>query len=1062
MSKITSPYGKPLKGISNNSSASGGDTAAAVITAISSGSITMNNIEIAGGTINNVTIGIDGGGPINATTITTGAPTGVGYDVIFYGDTVGEYASWTASLGLWTVSGDILTYGITDLGNIRIAGNTISSTNINGDIILDPSGTGCFVVNSCIDQNSTSGDVSFNVTNGVFDAISSGNVGLTSTAGEFNIISQQEGSLVSNNGDIVIASGASKITSLITNISTGSSPTITTSSQHNLEVGDNLRFSSTNSAPIINGDYSVTQVLDSTRFKITPGFVVTSSGTSGFFTKNTDIYLNSAGNINIPYDVKLTFGSDSNYLLTTNSPLDEFSLVSASDINLTPGINGDINIPSNIGLTFGSDSHKIEGSGSGIQVTSSNVSFTDPILKLDSSTPLSNNGKDKGIEFNYYDTSQKLGWFGYDNSTDSFTFFKSATNTSEVISGTLGNASFATGNFTSLIGGNISSSQIDTCNINCSGLLTLNGGLGIKLNAPSGQSIIIPQGTFLKFGETGSPASVIYKEASGNDLVIQSQSQIFLTPASGSDVILPTLSGLVLNGENGSQNIKSISSTEMTISSSSFLNLSQISGGVRLNEGLPLILNQNETTKISGDSSGNLLVNAENSINLLPSSGQVTIPVSKRIELGSPTSYIGSTSTNVVVLNTPGTFTSSSGGNTTISSSSADINLSPYGSVILPETKALQFGDPTEYITSSSSGNLTYASSGSQNINSGSSINLSPSSFVSIPYTKPLQFGSSSESISGTSGNLLLTAGTTTTSGNLTVNGGNTSIHSSLVTFDDPILTLGLGVVDNKDRGIEYRYSTKLGYFGMDDTDKTFMYIPDAVNTGEVISGALGNVKFGSGSFTGLNLNGGNITQVNTLSSSGQLTIQPGSGSDLVLAVDSGRNVSIPVNVDLLFGGETNKIYSDGTDLHIVDSLVVDGGTVINGDLTVTGNINITGGTTVNLTVQRFSVSGGSSQSPNSSSNATFITVNSSGIATGVLPEANIDGFLKNICISSLSTGGSYELLFPTGRLLDPGTGTTVAKKMIFDCPGQSVQLLWDNSSGFYIITQGGAEVVLA
>jgi hypothetical protein len=181
-----------------------------------------------------------------------------------------------------------------------------------------------------------------------------------------------------------------------------------------------------------------------------------------------------------------------------------------------------------------------------------------------------------------------------------------------------------------------------------------------------------------------------------------------------------------------------------------------------------------------------------------------------------------------------------------------------------------------------------------------------------------------------------------------------------------------------------------------------------------------------------------------------------------VLAVDSGRNVSIPVNVDLLFGGETNKIYSDGTDLHIVDSLVVDGGTVINGDLTVTGNINITGGTTVNLTVQRFSVSGGSSQSPNSSSNATFITVNSSGVATGVLPAANIDGFLKNICISSLSTGGSYELLFPTGRLLDPGTGTTVAKKMIFDCPGQSVQLLWDNSSGFYIITQGGAEVVLA
>jgi hypothetical protein len=732
-----------------------------------------------------------------------------------------------------------------------------------------------------------------------------------------------------------------------------------------------------------------------------------------------------------------------------------------------------------VGLTFGNDSTKIEGdgtdlsiSGTRLNIQSTNVVFTDPILKLDNATPLVNNLKDKGIEFNYYDTASKLGWFGYDNSADTFSFYKNATNSSEIISGTLGNATFATGNFTSInvTGGGISVSQIDTCNLYCNGLMTITGTLGIKLNTPSGQNITIPQGTILRFGESGTPVTSIFKEASGNDLVIQSQAHIFLTPGStSSDVILPSLSGLVLNGEGGSQYIKSISSTELEIKSSSFLNLKQVSGGVRLTEGLPLIFNQNETTKITADGGGNMLVNSENSINLLPSSGHITIPISKRLELGSSTSYIGSTALNAVILTTPGTINSSSAGATTITSSDSDINLSPSGSVILPVSKPLQLGTSNQTITGDTSGNVNYTSSGIQSISStASSINLSPSTSVNIPYTKPLQFGSLSEAISGTSGNLLLTAGTTTTTGNFIVNGNITTFNSNTVTFDDPILTIGGETTsfsdNNKDRGIEFNYfnvTSKLGYFGMDDTDQTFMYVPDGTNTSEVISGALGNVKFAGGSFSSLNLNNGTISNVNTISSANALTIQPGSGQDLNLSLSSGSNVSIPVNVDLLFGGETNKIYSDGTDLHIVDSLAVDGDTVINGDLTITGNVNIAGGQTTNLTVDRISVMGGVNANVGSGSNLTLISVTSSGIATGTMTQGNFDGFLKQICISSILNGGTYELLFPTGRLLDPGTGGLAAKKLIFDIPGQSVQLVWDNSLFAYIMTTGGCQVIL-
>jgi hypothetical protein len=1078
MSKVKS-LSKSLKGISNSTGSTREEIVPYVVNSISNGSSPLDFVDITGGTINNVIIGNDGPGPINTTTIISGAPDGTGYDVIFYGDTVGEYASWNASLGLWTISGDLYTTGISDLGNIRISGNTISSTNANGDIILDPSGTGCLLINSCIEQNSTSGDVSFNVVNGVFDATSTGSTSLISTSGEFNISSKEEGYLTSTNGDITISTGSSKVTSIITNISTGTSPIVTTSLINNLEVGDSIKFIGTNSVPNLDGNYTVSSLIDNFRFRVTPGFNVTGSGNTGSFTKDTDIYLTASNNINIPYDVKLTFGSDTNYLIDTVSPLNEMSIVSGSDINITPGVNGDINIPSNVGITFGSDSRKIESdgtnltiSGSTLQIDSTNVVFTDPILKLDRDVPISNNLKDKGIEFNYYDTTSKLGWFGYDNSADTFSFYKNATNTGEVISGTLGNATFATGNFTNLniTSGSVTTPQIDTCNLFCNGLMTITGNLGIRLNAPSGQSVTIPQGTFLKFGDVGSPVTSIYKEASGTDLVIQSQSHIFLTPgSSASDVILPNLSGLVLNGENGSQYIKSISSTEMEIKSSSFLNLKQVSGGVRLTEGLPLIFNQNETTKILGDGAGNMLVNAENSINLIPSGGQVSIPLGKHLQLGSSTSYIGSSTLNNVVLSTPGTFSSTTAGNTNITSSSGDINLSPSGSVIIPVNKPLQLGNATQNIRSDPSGNMLYTSSGSQSITStGSSINLSPSTSVNIPYSKPLQFGSSSENITGTAGNLTLTSNLTTTSGNLTVNGAVTTINSSTVTIDDPIITIGgsTNISDNnKDRGVEFNYfngTSKLGYFGMDDTDQTFMYVPDAVNTSEVISGALGNVKFAGGSFTSLNLNNGSISSVNSIASNNNLTIQPGSGNDLNFSLSSGSNINIPVNVDLLFGGETNKIYSDGTDLHIVDSLVVDGGTTINGDLTVTGSINIAGGQTTNFTVQRFSVIGGGAQNPNSSSNITFITVSSSGVATGTIPIATIDGFIKQICISSLINGGTYELLFPTGRLLDPGTGGLAAKKLIFDMPGQAVQLVWDNVLSAYIMTSGGCQVILA
>ena len=91
-----------------------------------------------------------------------------------------------------------------------------------------------------------------------------------------------------------------------------------------------------------------------------------------------------------------------------------------------------------------------------------------------------------------------------------------------------------------------------------------------------------------------------------------------------------------------------------------------------------------------------------------------------------------------------------------------------------------------------------------------------------------------------------------TVKGDLQVDGTTTTVNSTTVTIDDPIFTLGgdgAGLDDAKDRGIEFKWNSggaKVGFFGMDDGDNTFMYIPDASVSSEAYSGTLGNAKFGS------------------------------------------------------------------------------------------------------------------------------------------------------------------------------------------------------------------------
>ena len=93
-----------------------------------------------------------------------------------------------------------------------------------------------------------------------------------------------------------------------------------------------------------------------------------------------------------------------------------------------------------------------------------------------------------------------------------------------------------------------------------------------------------------------------------------------------------------------------------------------------------------------------------------------------------------------------------------------------------------------------------------------------------------------------------------TVDGNLTINGTTTTVNSTTVTVDDPIFVVGgdsaPGSDDNKDRGMEFRWhdgsSAKLGFFGFDDSSGKITFVPEATDSGSIISGTKGSLDIGS------------------------------------------------------------------------------------------------------------------------------------------------------------------------------------------------------------------------
>jgi hypothetical protein len=150
--------------------------------------------------------------------------------------------------------------------------------------------------------------------------------------------------------------------------------------------------------------------------------------------------LNSSADISgalVTHDNVTITADNKEFAIQNGSAADKFTVDTDNgntDIRGTLDVGGDVTAESNLTITG-----NLTVNGTTTTVNSTITTYDDPVITLGGDTaPGSNDGKDRGVEFRYYDGSAKIGFFGYDRSSSQFAFLTSATNTSEVLAGTDG------------------------------------------------------------------------------------------------------------------------------------------------------------------------------------------------------------------------------------------------------------------------------------------------------------------------------------------------------------------------------------------------------------------------------------------------------------------------------------------------------------------------------------------------------------------------------------------------------------------------------------------------
>ena len=368
------------------------------------------------GTDVNVKGNLDTDGTLNADGASTlkGATTigqsGTRVATTVYGTAVSITGSDNSTFGISASTGSTIT-------------QTIQATNSVGDANLD--------IN--VDDTAT-----LDATVISLDATDSSNFSMTANSSSTKTLTIDASNIGTGAGNIAVGSSSTDNLTLLSATKT----TVTGTGE--VEVNSDTLID-INSGGTITVD-ATTSITETTAAKTLNADTVTFRGTEGAGDAMT---LTLTGQLNVD-NIRV----DGNTISTTDG---------SNTLYLDPnpsGSEGTVIIEGNLQVN-----------GTQTTINSTTVTIDDPIFVLGGdSTPASDDNLDRGIEFQWHNgTDAKLGFFGYDDSASEFIFVPDATDTSGVITGTLGNVAFGKARLTDSTASTTTSS----------GAFVVTGGVGI-------------------------------------------------------------------------------------------------------------------------------------------------------------------------------------------------------------------------------------------------------------------------------------------------------------------------------------------------------------------------------------------------------------------------------------------------------------------------------------------------------------------------------------------------------------------------------------------------------
>ena len=507
--------------------------------------------------------------------------------------------------------------------------------------------------------------------------------------------------------------------------------------------------------------------------------------------------------------------------------------------------------------------------GTTTTVNSTVTTIQDPIITLGGEDTLtSDDNLDRGIEFRYYDSQERFGFFGWDedyadgniwNGTGGYRFLYNATNTNEVFAGT--DAALIAGNL------RLTTNTGSTWKTPTTGTLVVTGGVGISENINVGGTAHIAgnveiDGT-LDIDSTftvrnGTTPKFTVANTTGNTVIegtvdIQLETEItdnLIVRADNKEFLIKNDAGttqFVVDTDNGNTAIEGTLDVDGGVTFNSTLDVDL---ATTLNNTLDVDLDSTFHDDITLDTAGKYfkITNGTNDrFTIFSTNGNTDIRGT--LDVGSATHLesslvvdgnvtLGDSSSDTLTVNADVTFTDDLTVNATVDFDSTlnvdgavdfnstlvvDGQTTIYDSLILQsDNEVLNINNTagqTQFSVDFDNGNTVIGRVGQ---GTGTLIVHGDATFNdNTSFTDNVTIGNANTDTltvnsvttftdNATINGNLTVDGNTVLEGNLTVNGSTTTINSTTQTLDDPVFTLGGDTAptgpDAKDRGLEFRY----------------------------------------------------------------------------------------------------------------------------------------------------------------------------------------------------------------------------------------------------------------